>query len=60
MDDLMVNSSPTWAAYCALLDYHLVVIDKISGVRPVGIRERLCRSLAKLIMRTAEYQAKTA
>ena len=38
----------------------LVVLDKRSGVRPVGIVETLRQSLTKLVMRTALYQAKTA
>ena len=35
-------------------------IDKRLGVRPVGIWEMLCRDLAKLVMRAAGYQSKTA
>ena len=37
----------------------LVARDKSPGVRPVGIRETLCRDLAKLVMRAAGDQAKT-
>ena len=32
--DWMDNSSPPWAAYCALLVCCLVVLDKRSGVHP--------------------------
>ena len=38
----------------------LVALDKRPGVRPVGIGETLFRALAKLIMRSAGDQAKTA
>ena len=38
----------------------LVALDKSPGVRPVGIGETLRRALAKLIMREAGDQAKTA
>ena len=56
----MSNSSPPWAAYRALMACRLVALDKRPGVRPVGIRETLCRALAKLVMREAGEQAKTA
>ena len=57
--DWMANSSPTWAAYRALMVCCLVALDKRPGVRPMGIREMLRRSLAKLVMRAAGDQAKT-
>ena len=38
----------------------LVALDKRPGVRPVGIGETLRRALAKLVMRAAGDQAKTA
>ena len=38
----------------------LVVLDKRSGVCPVGIGETLRQALAKLVMREARYQAKTS
>ena len=58
--DWMANSSPPWAAYRALMVCHLVALDKRPGVRPVGIGETLRRALAKLLMRAAGEQAKTA
>ena len=60
LDYWMANSSPPWDAYCALMAYRLVALDKRPGVRPVGIGETLRRALAKLIMRAAGDQAKTA
>ena len=38
----------------------LVALDKIPGVCPMGIGETLCRALAKLVIRSAGDQAKTA
>ena len=57
--DWMANSSPTWAAYHALMACRLVALDERPGVRPVGIRETLCQALAKLVMREAGDQTKT-
>ena len=58
--DWMANSSPPWATYRALIACRLVALDKMPGVRPVGIRETLRRALAKLVMRAAGYQEKMA
>ena len=59
LEDWMANSSPPWAAYCALMACRLVALDKSTGLRPMGIGETLRWDLSKLIMRTAGYQAKT-
>ena len=56
----MANSSPPWAAYCALMACHLVVLDKWPVVRPVGVGGTLRQALAKLVMRAVGDQAKTA
>ena len=58
--DWIANSPPPWAAYCALMACRLVALDKRPGVRPVGIGETICRALAKLVMRAAGDQTKTA
>ena len=60
LTDWMANSYPPWAAYCALMACCLVAVDKRPGVRPVSIGEMLSRALAKLVMRSAGDQAKTA
>ena len=60
LDDWMANSSLLWAAYCALIACRLVALDKSTGVRPLSIGETLRRALAKLVMRAAGDQAKTA
>ena len=56
----MDNSSPTWAAYCTIITFRLVPLDKIPWLHHVRIRETLLRDLAKLGMRAEWYQVKTA
>ena len=60
LDDCMANSYPPWTAYCALIACHLVTLDKRPRVHPVGIKDKLRRALAKIVMRAAGDQAKTA
>ena len=60
LDEWMANSSPPWASYRALMACRLVALDKRPGLRPMGIGEMLRRALAKLVMRAAGDQAKTA
>ena len=60
MADWMANSSPLWATYRTLMACHLVTFDKRPGFRQVDIGEMLCRDLAKVLMRAARDQAKTA
>ena len=60
MNHWMDNSSPSWAAYCALMLCRLVALNKCPGVRPVGMYETLCQAIAKLIIREMGDQAKTA
>ena len=54
------NFSPPWAAFRALMACCLVDLDKRPGVRPVGIGETLRWDLAKLVMKSAGDQARTA
>jgi len=35
----LANDSPSWAAYRAMMAYHLIAIDKQPGVHPVGVGE---------------------
>ena len=42
------------------MSYRLVDLDERPGVRPVGIGEKLCQALSKLVMRAAGNQAKMA
>ena len=51
--DWMATSSPPWAAYCVLMTWGLVALDKRSGVHPVGTGETFRRSLAKIVIRAA-------
>ena len=60
LDEWMANSAPRWAAYRALMVGCLVALDKRPGVRSVGIGGTLSRALAKIVMRAAGDQAKTA
>ena len=60
LSDWVINPSPPWAAYRALMAFRLVAMDKRPRVRPVGIGETLRRDLAKLVMREAGYQENTA
>ena len=56
----MATSPPPWVAHCALMACCLVALDKQPGVRSVELRKTLLRDLAKLVMRAARDQAKTA
>ena len=58
--DSMDNFLLPWAAYCALMACRILALDKMSGVRPVGIGETLFRALAKLVIRAAGDQVKIA
>ena len=50
LSDWMANSSPPWDAYRAMMVCCVVALDKIPGVRPVGIVETLFCSISKLVM----------
>ena len=58
--DWVVISSSPWAAYGVLMACRLVALDKRTGVHPVGIGETFFQALAKLFMRAAGDQVKTA
>ena len=51
---------PPWAEYQVLMACRMLALDKSPGVSPVEIGETLCQVLAKIFMREAGGQAKTA
>ena len=55
-----ISNSPPWAAYRSLMACLLIALDKRPVVRPIVIGETLHRAIAKLVMRAAGDQAKTA
>ena len=57
--DWMADSCPPFSAYRALMTCRLVMLDKMTGLRPVGIGKTLIRALDELVMREARYQSKT-
>ena len=56
--DCMANPPPR-ATYHILKEFCLFALYKCPGVRPVGIGERICRAIAKLVKSAAGYQTKT-
>ena len=52
----MVNETPPWAAYWALMANRLLTLDKCPGVRPVRIGEIWRRLLAKYVLHEAGAQ----
>lgn len=54
----MANDFPPWAAYRALMSGRLIGLDKMPGVRPVGIGETWRRLSAKCILSVAGEEAK--
>ena len=53
----LAKCSPQWASYHALIAVHLVTMDKILGVFPVGICEDIRRLTAKLVQAINSHQA---
>ena len=58
--DWVANSSPPWDSYHTLMSCRLISLDKSLGLRFVGIREMLHRTLTKLIMRASGDQENMA
>ena len=46
----LANTTPSWAAYHAMCQGHLVALDKQPGIRPLGIGEAWMRAVSKLIL----------
>ena len=47
----LCNGRPPWSAYCAMMSGRMIALDKITGIRPVGIRETWRRLLAQCLLR---------
>jgi hypothetical protein len=54
----LANDMPPWAAYRALMGCRLAALDKMPGVRPLGIGETLRRCIAKCVLRVSGEDAK--
>ena len=54
------NTTPPWAAYRALVSCRLVALDKVPGVRPLGIGEIWRRAIAKCALVACGEDAKAA
>lgn len=60
MTEWIANEAPPWAAIRALMACRLVALDKMPGVRPVGIGEIYRRLMAKCLLKVVGHQATTA
>ena len=47
----MANQNPTWAAYWEFMPGHLISLDKLPGICPVGVRETWRRIFAKCVLK---------
>ena len=56
----MSNTTPPWAAYCALQTCRLVALDKGPGVRLLGIGEIWKRGMAKCALKVGREETKAA
>ena len=54
------NNNPPWAAYRALRGGRLVAVDKMSGVRPLGVGETLEKLESKCVLLVCGNKAKEA
>ena len=54
----LANTSPPWAAYRATMANSLVAMNKMPGVRLLGIEEIYSRLWAKLVIKDCESQSK--
>ncbi len=55
----LVNESPPWPAYRALMAGRLVALDKQPGVQPIGISEIYRHLMAKCVLAMTGQQATT-
>jgi hypothetical protein len=54
------NGYPPWAAYRALMAGRLMSLDKMPGIRPIGIGETWRQCIAKCVLKVAGSEAKEA
>ena len=60
LTELLTNGKPLWEAYYVLMGRRMVMLDKYSGVRTVGVGETWCQFIAKCILHVAGQEAKVA
>ena len=53
----MANQNPPWAAYRAFISERLILLDKLPGVRPVGIEETWRRLFTKCVLKVTVTEA---
>ena len=58
--DWLVNGSPPWAAYCAFMSGHLIVLNKYPVVSPVGVGETWLRIFAEILLKVVGPEATMA
>ena len=58
--ECLSNGRPPWAAYRAMMSVRLIALDKIPGIRLVGIGKTWRRLLAKCLLRVTGQEAKSA
>ena len=49
--DWISNKRPPWAAYWSFMSGYLIALDKITGVRQVGIRENWSLLFSKCMLK---------
>ena len=54
----LANESPPWVAYHSIMAVRLVALEKIPGVRPLGIREVYRRLITMIFLQARGAQAK--
>ena len=53
----LANQNPSWAAYGEFMSDRLIALDKLPGVRPVGVRETWRRIFEKCVLKVTGYEA---
>ena len=55
--DWMSNKIPPWAIYWSFMSVHLIVLYKLPGVHPVGVRETWRQIFAKCVLKVMVPEA---